>query len=897
MAAFDRVPSGIEGLDGVLDSIRLGDNVVWQVSSLEEFRPIAAAFVSRSVADGRKVVYLRFASHARLLARDAPGVREVRLDPRRGFETFTMQVHDEITREGREAFYVFDSLSDLQVAWSADLTMGNFFRLTCPYLFSLDTVAYFPLIKGGHSFAAIAKIRDTTQLLIDVSPDEGGLFVHPLKVWRRYSPTMFLAHRLDLATSEVSALTSGVDTSRFYARMSEEMSGAADRDMDSWDRFFSHARASFEHGERTRQICRKMCNMMMTRDPRMRELVQRYFSPTDYFDVRRRMVGTGMVGGKACGMLLSRKIVESRLPELAGLLEPHDSFYVGTDVFYTFIVENGLWPLRIAQRGEGYLSVADELARGIEGGSFPTEIEQGFRRILDYYGQSPIIVRSSSCLEDGFGNAFAGKYDSVFLPNVGDTEARLRAFERAVKQVYASTMNPSALEYRRRNGLDAAEEEMALLVQRVSGSRYGDRYFMPTAAGIGYSRSAYRWLPDMDPAAGMLRLVMGLGTKAVDRTERDYPRLVSLDRPTATTMVTDADRHRFSQRSCDLIDLAAGSFVERPCTEVAPLLPPTVRPYVMEHDREAERMLRERGQRREVTFASCAGLAADRTFTRAMREILRALEEAYDYAVDVEFAVNVAEAPAAGAGAAATRQAPSAVRQAPSEPRFVINLLQCRPLQSFSGTGRVEVPERVAGPVLLRAAGDAMGGSVEKDVDFVCAVDAAAYRACPHAKRPDVARLVGEAARLVRAAGTPADGESSRDGAAGAGAATAILLAPGRIGTSSPDLGIPVTFAEISAFRAVVEYADAAHGFSPELSYGSHMFQDLVEEDILYCAALERRSVRFDRSALAGLPEVPLARDGTDPDVARCVRLLDARGRGLGMWHDLVSGRTLVAFA
>ncbi|SFX00642.1 PEP/pyruvate-binding domain-containing protein [Olsenella sp. kh2p3] len=863
MAAFDRVPSGIDGLDKVLDSIRLGDNVVWQVSSLDEFRPIADAFVGRSVADGRNVIYLRFASHRRIIARGTPGVVEVDLDPRKGFETFTMQVHDVITREGPEAFYVFDSLSDLQVAWSADLTMGNFFRLTCPYLFSLDTVAYFPIIKGDHSFAAIAKIHDTTQLLIDVSPDEGGLFIHPLKVWRRYSPTMFLAHRLDLATGEVRALTSGVDTSRFYARMSEEMNGAADRDIDSWDRFFLQARASYQHGEDMRENCRKMCNMMMTRDPRMRTLVQKYFSPTDYFDVRRRMVGTGMVGGKSCGMLLSRKIVEKNLPELVGLLEPHDSFYVGTDVFYTFIVENDLWPLRIAQRGDDYLRVADALAQGIENGIFPPEIEQGFRRILDYFGQVPIIVRSSSCLEDAFGNAFAGKYDSVFLPNVGDPEERLREFERAVKRVYASTMNPSALEYRRRNGLDTAEEEMALLVQRVSGSRYGDAYFMPTAAGIGYSRSAYCWLPDMDPSAGMLRLVMGLGTKAVDRTERDYPRLVSLDRPNATTMVTDADRHRFCQRGCDLIDLAGSAFAEKLCTDIAPLMPASVRPMVMEHDREAERMLRDRGQRREVTFASCAGLAGDRRFTTAMRKILRALQEAYDYAVDIEFTVNVDRASGEE-----------------TEPRFVINLLQCRPLQSFKGTGSVEVPA-ASGPVLLRAAENTMGASMQTGIDFVCVVDAAGYRACPHGKRPGVARAVGEAARKVREAA----------------GATAVLLVPGRIGTSSPDLGVPVTFAEIAAFRAIVEYADAAHGFSPELSYGSHMFQDLVEQDILYCAALERGATVFDRGVLSNLPQVGLDAATADPDIAACIRLYDARGRGLGLWHDFMSGKTLMAFA
>jgi hypothetical protein len=174
-----------------------------------------------------------------------------------------------------------------------------------------------------------------------------------------------------------------------------------------------------------------------------------------------------------------------------------------------------------------------------------------------------------------------------------------------------------------------------------------------------------------------------------------------------------------------------------------------------------------------------------------------------------------------------------------------------------------------------------MGASMQASVDFVCVVDAAGYRACPHGKRPGVARAVGEAARKVRKVT----------------GATAVLLAPGRIGTSSPDLGVPVTFAEIAAFRAIVEYADAAHGFSPELSYGSHMFQDLVEQDILYCAALERGATVFDRSVLCDLPQVGLDAAAGDPNIAACIRLYDARGRGLGLWHDLMSGKTLMAFA
>ena len=87
--------------------------------------------------------------------------------------------------------------------------------------------------------------------------------------------------------------------------------------------------------------------------------------------------------------------------------------------------------------------------------------------MLEYFGQSPIIVRSSSILEDGFGNAFAGKYESVFCPNQGSLKERYDVFERAVKQVYASTVNPDAIEYRAERKLLDRDEQMALLVMRV----------------------------------------------------------------------------------------------------------------------------------------------------------------------------------------------------------------------------------------------------------------------------------------------------------------------------------------------------------------------------------------------------------------------------------------------
>ena len=279
MSAFDRILSGFPDVDRLLDNIRLGDNVVWRVKSLDQFRYFAEPFAERAIADGRTTVYMKFAGHEPLLA-PRPGLKIREFDPDKGFEAFTVDIYNCITENGREAFYVFDSLSAARMA----CRQGNF------------------------------------------------------------------------------------------------------------------------SGDMERQIIEST----MTKDSRLQEMLRKYFEPRDYFLLRDRMAGSGSIGGKACGMLLARKIVRKELPGCGAYLEPHDSFYIGSDVFYTYIVSNSCWELRIAQRTqEGYFSRAKELREALLVGEFPPNIREKFRSILEYFGQSPIIVRSSSFLEDGFGNACA----------------------------------------------------------------------------------------------------------------------------------------------------------------------------------------------------------------------------------------------------------------------------------------------------------------------------------------------------------------------------------------------------------------------------------------------------------------------------------------------------------
>lgn len=182
MAAFDRIKSGIPEMDSALDNIRLGDNVVWRVSDLSEFKLFMEPYLKQAKEDKRNIIYFRFASHEPLVE-DCPEVKTIEVPLSHRFETFTVDIHNAIEREGYDAFYVFDCLSELQAAWATDLMMGNFFRVTCPFLFILDTVAFFPIIRGKHSVQAINKILDTTQLFIDVYSDNNRFGITGMTIY------------------------------------------------------------------------------------------------------------------------------------------------------------------------------------------------------------------------------------------------------------------------------------------------------------------------------------------------------------------------------------------------------------------------------------------------------------------------------------------------------------------------------------------------------------------------------------------------------------------------------------------------------------------------------------------------------------------------------------------
>ncbi|MDD5132668.1 MAG: PEP/pyruvate-binding domain-containing protein [bacterium] len=852
------VTTGLRGLDKLVTGLQLGDNVVWQIDTIEDYQHFVTPFVQQAIKDRKRIVYIRFAKHKPLL----PAGKQVvtyKLDAYSGFETFSTRLNQIIGKEGEGVYYVFDCLSELLSAWATDLMIGNFFKITCPYLFVLNTIAYFGIIRNKHSFRTVARIREITQLLIDVYKYEDKYFVHPVKVWNRYSPTMFLPHIQK--KEQFTPLTNSVDVAKLFSFLGTQGAKSARRNLDYWDLLFLRAEELTGAGTKEKDqaaMIDRLLKIMIARDERILGLARNNFLLEDLVKIKSRLIGTGFIGGKAVGMLLARKILAKNSPAWQKKLEPHDSFFIGSDVFYTYIVQNGWWKKRMEQKTrEGYFPIAAQLRELLLTGDFNEEIKEQFHSMIEYFGQSPFIVRSSSLLEDAYGNAFAGKYESIFCANQGTPEERYKHFLETVKQVYASAMNIDALTYRWQRGLDQQDEQMALLVQRVSGS-YHQKYFFPDMAGVGISYNTYIWKKEMDPQAGMLRLVFGLGTRAVNRVEGDYPRIVALDAPLLKPYTGMKNAQRFSQHEIDLINVAENTLQTRSINELLTEDPEINIERIGEPDEESIRRLKEMGQEdRHAWLITFDDLLKDTAFVNTMRQILKLLEAAYHYPVDIEFTVNFK-----------------------GQTGFQVNLLQCRPHQS-KGIGRkIVMPEDIKKEkIILAVQGSFVGGNISQDIQRIIYVQPEKYEALSQTEKYDIARLIGVINRQIK------DRE----------AMAVMLLGPGRWGTTTPSLGVPVSFSEINNMTVLGELSFISANAVPEISFGSHFFQDLVETGIFYMAIYpEHKGVIFDRALFKRLPNLLEKLAPEYKKYRDMVKVVDIQPLKARLMADIVSQQAVV---
>ncbi len=506
--------------------------------------------------------------------------------------------------------------------------------------------------------------------------------------------------------------------------------------------------------------------------------------------------GAGRVGGKAAGMILANRIIETEREALQKQLEFRlrfpISYHLRSDLYLDFVKRNDLshyYDLKYkdVETIQTEYPVIQEIFKN---GSFSDDILDELKQLLRKLGKRPLIVRSSSLLEDNFGAAFCGKYRSIYLANQGTEKKRFEQFIGAICAVYASILHPDPLVYRRARNLLDYDEMMAILIQPVVGNYFGD-FFFPLFSGVAYSRNEYRWSSRIKKEDGMIRMVMGLGTRAVDRVSSDYPRIIALTEPTLRSQGSVADILKYSQRYLDVINIKQKRFETIPLADLRFDQPMAhldrvvsvcdedlLRPVIGKHvDAEATRLC--------ITFDK---LISNTSFAEQMHWILKSLETTYGCPVDIEFTSNGEE----------------------------LYLLQCRPMSKQIEWDRVTLPTSIPKErQIFSATKEVRNGKLE-DIDYVIYVPATSYDRIDSLKTKErVGRAIGALNQKLHSS-------------------TFILMGPGRWGSNDINLGVRITYNDINNTRALIEVAHMKDGYVPEVSFGTHFFQDLVESNIFY---------------------------------------------------------------
>ena len=288
---------------------------------------------------------------------------------------------------------------------------------------------------------------------------------------------------------------------------------------------------------------------------------------------------------------------------------------------------------------------------------------------------------------------------------------------------------------------------------------------------------------------------------------------------------------------------------------VKPYLPAFMKKLLFEHDFDTERIFRERGQSRDIEFVSCQGIVEKEDLMSKMRQMLSAIRKEYDYPVDTEFTINLSE-----------------------DGDYVINLLQCRPLQVYHDTEETEYPEDTdVSRILFECKGSSMGLSRYEKLDVIVMIDPVGYYNMPYKDKYMVAQAVGKLNWAMR-------GKDKK----------MLLMSPGRIGTSSPELGVPALFSDISEFDAICEISDSRAGYNPELSYGSHFFQDLVEAGILYNAIFENeKTLHYHPELLEVCDKRIPGYDSHEEELKDIVKAMDVSEMNFILCNDMKNGRII----
>ncbi|MFH1196121.1 MAG: PEP/pyruvate-binding domain-containing protein [bacterium] len=517
------------------------------------------------------------------------------------------------------------------------------------------------------------------------------------------------------------------------------------------------------------------------------------FSKKTFDESSFARLGGGSLGGKARGLgfinrLLSNFEINSKFKDVEIFVPP--SVVLGTDVFDYFLRENDLLSFTLHCNDD-----LEIIKRFLQADKFPPQVVSELRDFLELINE-PLAIRSSSLLEDSQGQPFAGVYDTFMVPNNhADIEVRLHQLLMMVKHVYASTFYQKSKEYIKVTSYRLEEEKMAVIIQKVIGSKYGTTYY-PEFSGVAKSYNFYPVKP-LKASDGIVSVAFGLGKTITDggNTVRFCPKYPQhlMQSTKLNDVMKYAQQDFFALELIEFDDDAI--FIDDIHLK---------RHHISEAEKDGT-LFFVASTYSQDNNAIYDGVSrpGNRLFTMApilkynvfpLPEILDVLLEMGSWGmgspVEIEFAVNL-----------------NVPRGTPKE----FGLLQMRPLVISNEMEELEIGNYNSDSLICKS-NQVLGNGISKNIRDIVFVDIDKFE---RSKSGDVAHEIAQMNSKI------VDGGGKY-----------LLIGVGRWGTLDPWLGIPITWDNIGGARAIVESNFKDFNVSP--SQGSHFFQNLTSFKVGY---------------------------------------------------------------
>ncbi|NLK27788.1 MAG: pyruvate, phosphate dikinase, partial [Clostridiales bacterium] len=505
----------------------------------------------------------------------------------------------------------------------------------------------------------------------------------------------------------------------------------------------------------------------------------------------------GRIGGKGSGFFLANQIIEAHkneFPEFKNILVPK-TWYISSDEFESLLEDNGMDELNEHK----YLDLADirtsypRIIHRLKNARLSPYILNELNHILDNCQDRPLIIRSSSLLEDQIDTSFSGKYKSLFITNTGSKSERLKQLVEGILEVYASIFSADSIQYRKERNLLDCNEQMGIMIQEVVGCKVGPYYF-PLFAGVAFSNNELRWSPRIKREEGLLRMVMGLGTRAVDRVGEDYPLLLSPGQPNLRVNQSPYELLKYSPQYIDVIDLHNNQFLTLPIAELmkeyGDQIPNSnLIASILKNDIIMDLNPWTTNFKTDTILVTFDGLIKNTSFIKQIRSILTLLQRELGYPVDIEFASDGKH----------------------------FYLLQCRPQSRNHDNSPVAIPTNIPAQSTVFTANKYISNGKVTNIKTIVYVDPTEYsKISIHEDFLNIRNVISELNRILPRR-------------------SFLLMGPGRWGSRGDiKLGVPVAYSDINNTAMLIEISQKQSKYEPELSFGTHFFQDLVEENIKY---------------------------------------------------------------